>query len=65
MLVAMETLGGTFDILDAFEGKFVWEMTPEDLETTPPTSLILEIVSVDPPTRPESGRVRVVARVQE
>jgi hypothetical protein len=56
--------GGRFDILDAFEGKFVWEMTPEELGATPPTAVYLEVVSVEPVQRPASGRVRVVVRVE-
>ncbi len=56
--------GGSFDILDAFEGKYVWEMTPEEFEATPPTQVDFEIVSVDPVEPPTDGRtVTVVARL--
>jgi len=62
---AYPTPGSTFDILDGFEGKFVWEMTPEELEATPPTAVYLEVVVVEPAARPPAaGPVRVVARVQ-
>jgi hypothetical protein len=55
--------GDTFDILDAFSGPFVWEMTDEQLEATPPSSVDLEVVSVDPPADAGSGPVHVVARI--
>ncbi len=55
--------GEEFDILDAFEGPFVWEMTDEQLEATPPTLIGVEVVSVDPEADAGSGPVRVVARV--
>ena len=56
--------GRSFDILDAFEGKYVWEMTPAEFEATPPTRVDLEIVSVDPVELPTDGRaVTVVARL--
>lgn len=56
--------GQPFDILDAFEGKFVWEMTPEEFEATPPSRVDLEVVSVDPVEAPADGAmVKVVARV--
>ena len=56
--------GQSFDILDAFEGKYVWEMSPEEFEATPPTQVDLEVVSVDPVDPPAEGAsVKVVARV--
>ena len=56
--------GQSFDILDAFEGKYVWEMSPEEFEATPPTQVDLEVVSVDPVEAPAAGAtVKVVARV--
>ena len=56
--------GRAFDILDAFEGKYVWEMSPEEFEATPPTRVDLEVVSVDPVDPPTDGRtVTVVARL--
>lgn len=55
--------GGAFDIMDAFEGPYVWEMTDAQFEATPPTLIDLEIVSVDPAEATPDGPVRVVARV--
>ena len=56
--------GGSFDILDAFEGKFVWEMSEAEFEATPPTRVDFEIVSVDPVEPPAEGDVvTVVARL--
>ena len=56
--------GQSFDILDSFEGKYVWEMSPEEFEATPPTQVDLEVVSVDPVEAPAAGAtVKVVARV--
>jgi len=55
--------GDMFDILDAFEGPYVWEMTDEQLEATPPTQVDIEVVSVDPPEDQGDGPVRVTARV--
>lgn len=55
--------GDVFDILDAFEGPYVWEMTAEQLEATPPTQIDIEVVSVDPVQDAGSGPVTVVARV--
>jgi hypothetical protein len=56
--------GLAFDALDTFEGKYVWEMTPEEFEATPPTQVDFEVVSVDPVEAPADGAaVKVVARV--
>jgi hypothetical protein len=55
--------GEEFDIMDAFEGPYIWEMTDAQLEATPPTLIGVEIVSVDPVQDAGSGPVRVVARV--
>lgn len=55
--------GDSFDILDAFEGPYVWEMTDAQLEATPPTMVDVEVVSVDPAGDAGDGPVRVVARV--
>lgn len=56
--------GQSFDILDAFEGKYVWEMTDAEFEATPPSRVDLEVVSVDPVEAPADGAtVKVVARV--
>jgi hypothetical protein len=58
------TVGGSFDILDGFEGPFVWEMTPEELEANPPSSVLLEVVTVDPAEPPaDGGPVQVGVRV--
>jgi hypothetical protein len=55
--------GDAFDFLDAFEGKFVWEMSDADLEATPPTMVDFEVVSVDPVEPAGSGPVAVTARI--
>jgi hypothetical protein len=55
--------GSQFDILDAFEGKFVWEMSQAEMEQNPPSSVEMEIVSIEPASAPTSGKVRVLARV--
>lgn len=55
--------GDVFDILDAFEGPFVWEMTPEQLEATPPTQVDLEVVGVEPTQDAGSGPVTVRVKV--
>ena len=61
---AYPAAGDVFDILDAFAGPFVWEMTPEELEATPPVSVELEVIAVDPPSPVEPpAPVRVTVRV--
>ena len=55
--------GDAFDIMDAFEGPYVWEMTDAQFEATPPTLIDLEVVSVDPETDAGDGVVKVIARV--
>ena len=56
--------GRGFDIMDAFEGPYIWQMTDAELEATPPTRVDLEVVSVDPVEPPADGRtVTVVARL--
>ena len=56
--------GQPFDALDTFEGKYVWEMSPEEFEATPPTQVDFEVVSVDPVEPPAAeATVKVVARV--
>jgi hypothetical protein len=52
--------GGTIDILDAFEGPFVWEMTPEQLEATPPVGVEFTIESL---SEPIDGVVHAVVRL--
>ena len=37
---------GPIDILDTFEGPFVWEMTPAQLEATPPVGVEFVVVSL-------------------
>lgn len=37
--------GAQFDMLDNFEGPFLWEMSDEDLERNPPTSVAFGVVS--------------------
>jgi hypothetical protein len=55
--------GGDFDIMDAFEGPYVWEMTDAQFEATPPSLIGCEIVSVDPVEAAADGPVMVVARI--
>jgi hypothetical protein len=55
--------GDDFDFMDPFDGPYIWEMTDEQLEATPPTLIGCEIVSVDPAEPAADGPVRVVARV--
>lgn len=55
--------GAWFDILDGFEGPFVWEMTDAEFEASPPSSVELEVVAVDPPEPPGDGVVRVTVQV--
>ena len=55
--------GDGFDFMDAFEGPFVWEMTDEQFEATPPTLIGCEVVSVDPVEAAPDGPVTVTARV--
>lgn len=57
------SVGAGVDILDAFEGPYVWEMTDEQLEATPPSRVDFEIVDVDPAEAPGSGEVRVTVRI--
>jgi hypothetical protein len=57
-------VGATFDILDAFEGPYVWEMSPDELEANPPSSVLLEVVTVDPVEPPaDEGPAKVTVRV--
>jgi hypothetical protein len=55
--------GDAFDFLDAFEGKFVWEMTDAEFEATPPTMVDFEVVAVDPIEPAGSGPVAVTVRI--
>lgn len=55
--------GEAFDVMDAFEGPYVWEMTDAQLEATPPSLIDVEVVSVEPEVDAGSGPVRIVARV--
>lgn len=56
--------GALFDMLDCLDGKFLWEMTDEELEADPPTRVDFEVVSVEPAERPpQPSEVRVVVRL--
>lgn len=55
--------GDAFDFMDAFEGKFVWEMTDAEFEATPPTLVDVEVVAVDPVEPAGSGPVAVSVRI--
>jgi hypothetical protein len=55
--------GDAFDFMDAFEGKFVWEMSDAEFEATPPTLVDFEVVTVDPVTPAGSGPVAVTVRI--
>ncbi|MCE9621758.1 MAG: hypothetical protein K8R99_05370 [Actinomycetia bacterium] len=57
------TPGFCFNILDAFAGKFVWEMSDEEVSAAPMTFVDLEVTSVEPETPPADGEVRVTVRV--
>ncbi len=57
-------VGGTFDMLDCLEGKFLWEMTDEELSQRPPTRIDFEVLDVVPAARPATpSEVRVRVRV--
>jgi hypothetical protein len=55
--------GFGFNILDGFEGKFVWEMTDDEVADAPLTFVDLEVTAVDPPTPSGDGTVIVSVRV--
>lgn len=55
--------GDAFDFMDTFEGPFIWEMTDDDLEATPPTLVDFEVVAVDPVEPAGSGPVAVTVRI--
>lgn len=55
--------GDAYDFMDAFEGRFIWEMTDADLEATPPTLVDFEVVAVDPAEPAGSGPVAVSVRI--
>lgn len=55
--------GDTHDFLDAFEGKYVWEMSDAEFEATPPTRVDFEVLEVDPAEPAGSGPVHVRARI--
>lgn len=55
--------GDSFDFLDAFEGKYLWEMTDAEFEATPPTRVDFEVLEVDPAEPAGSGAVHVRAQI--
>jgi hypothetical protein len=56
--------GGEFDMLDHFCGPFFWERSQDELANEPPSRVDYEVVSVDPPVRPDAAQtVRVAVRV--
>jgi len=55
--------GDAFDFLDAFEGKFIEEMSDAELEATPPTQVDFEVVDVAPVEPAGSGSVAVKVRI--
>jgi hypothetical protein len=55
--------GDSFDFLDAFEGKFVWEMTDAEFEATPPTRVDFDVLGVEPAEPADSGPVAVTVRI--
>ena len=56
--------GGEVDMLDNFNGPYLWEMSDADLEANPPSRVDFEIVDVDPAEPPAApGTVKVSARV--
>lgn len=48
-------VGGTFDMLDHFEGPYFWERSDADLEADPPSSVTFEVLAVDPVDAPADG----------
>lgn len=55
--------GDAFDFMDAFEGPFIWEMTDDDLEATPPSLVDFEVVEVAPVEPAGTGPVAVTVRI--
>lgn len=57
-------VGGAFDMLDCLEGKYLWEMSDQEIADRPPTRIDFEVVSVEPATKPPTpSEVRVVVRL--
>ena len=56
--------GDVYDVLDAFEGKYVGEMTGAELEAATPTRVDVEVLDVDPAEPADSGVVHVRVRVR-
>jgi hypothetical protein len=57
-------VGGEFDMLDHFEGRFLWERSDEEMVDDPPSRVDYEVLAVDPlapPTAP--GVVKVQVRI--
>lgn len=55
--------GDAFDFMDAFAGKFVWEMTDAEFEATPPSLVDFEVLEVDPVEPVDGGIVHVRVRI--
>ncbi len=55
--------GGSFSITDAFEGKYVWEMTDDEVASSPLTIINLDVLSVDPTPASSADTVHVTVRV--
>ncbi|MEN9620900.1 MAG: hypothetical protein RL499_1093 [Actinomycetota bacterium] len=55
--------GDSSYFLDSFEGKFAWELSDDELEANPPTSVYYDIAEVSPVEPAGSGRVTVTARI--
>ena len=55
--------GDAFDFMDAFTGKYVWEMTDAEFEATPPSLVDVEVLAVDPVEDAGSGTVTVQVRI--
>lgn len=56
--------GGEFDMLDHFEGRFLWERSDEELVDEPPSRVDYEVVAVDPEQPPATpGLVKVMVRI--
>jgi hypothetical protein len=57
-------VGGEFDMLDHFEGRFLWERSDEEMVNDPPSRVDYEVVGVDPPEPPATpGLVQVQVRI--
>ena len=57
------SVGESFDMLDNFDGPFLWERTDEQLADDPPTASISRCSPSTRSSRPAGAHVRVTVRV--